>query len=195
MCLILDESTYGVFHRGRTDVRKRLESTADCMSYVLDPVLDDESLIDYFVQLPQPFQDAMPADGKAQLMTHVACYDANDHETVSLISVSIKAHPLGVWICTQVYIMEPACDVSAKDTLARLWLTVVVFALRTLTIPSFPWPAHVRVLTDLEECLVVSIDTPKRTHDCVINGVIYIPIHTGDRYRDVPCDRMCFKDP
>mmetsp|Transcript_46180 Transcript_46180/g.86178 ORF Transcript_46180/g.86178 Transcript_46180/m.86178 type:complete len:118 (+) Transcript_46180:1-354(+) len=84
-----------------------------------DPVLDDGSFIDYFVHLPQPFQDCMPEDGKAQLMTHAAWYDAEDHETVSILSVSTKAHPMGVWTCTQVYLMESPCDVTAWDTLAR----------------------------------------------------------------------------
>lgn len=70
MCLILDEFTNRVFHRGRTDVRECLDSTADCISSVPDPILDDVSCIDYSVQLPQPFQDLMPEDGNAQPMTH-----------------------------------------------------------------------------------------------------------------------------
>lgn len=55
VCSTLSESNKRVFHRGRTDVRQCLTSTAVCMSSIMDPVLDDGLFIDYFVQLPQPF--------------------------------------------------------------------------------------------------------------------------------------------
>lgn len=49
MCLILDESTHRVFHAGRTDVRECSNTAADCMSYVLDPWVNDGSFIDHYM--------------------------------------------------------------------------------------------------------------------------------------------------
>lgn len=48
---------------------------------------------------------------------------------------------------------------------------------------------------ELEECVVISIDTCKRTEDSVMYGVVYRLSHSGDWYRGVPYERMCFKDP
>lgn len=84
--LILDKSTNLAFPRGQSDVRECLTST-DFMSSNPESVLDHGSCIDYFVQLPQPFQDSMSTNDKAQLMTHTAMYDAEDHETLSITSV------------------------------------------------------------------------------------------------------------
>lgn len=152
--------------------------------------------MDYFVQLPKPFQGAMPVDGKVQLMTHATWYYAEDYETVSITSVSTQAHPLGVWICTQVYLMEYTCDVTAWDTLARF----AGYAGGGCTLNSYrPLMSMASSRTgvdgDLEECLIVSIDISKRTHDSVMYGVIYKPTYTGDWYRDVPYKLMCFGDP
>lgn len=42
--------------------------------------------------------------------------------------------------------------------------------------------------------MIVSTHTSKLTHDYVMYGEVYKPTHTGDRYRDVQFDIMCFGD-
>mmetsp|Transcript_23987 Transcript_23987/g.45571 ORF Transcript_23987/g.45571 Transcript_23987/m.45571 type:complete len:295 (-) Transcript_23987:992-1876(-) len=166
------------------------------MSSIPDPVLDGGSFIDYFVHLPQPSQEGMPEDGKTQFETHAAWYDTEDHETVSILSVSTKTHPLGVWMCTQIYLMESPCCVTAWDTLARF----MAHGGGGCTLNTYrPLMSMAGTSTcedgELELFVVVSVDTSKRTHDCVMFGVVYLPSHTGDRYRDVPYELMCFEDP
>lgn len=119
MCLILDESTNRDFHRGRTDVCECLNSTADYMYSIPDPILDDGSFIEYFVQLPHPFMDSVPEDGKAHLITHAVWNDMEDREAISILSASTKPYPLGIWMCIQVYLIDFPCDVIAWNTLTR----------------------------------------------------------------------------
>lgn len=80
------------------------------------PVLKDGLFIDRFVDLPQPFQDAMPADSKAHRITHAARYSMEDLATISILSVKTNAHP---WMCPQTYLTESICEVTAWDALAR----------------------------------------------------------------------------
>lgn len=47
----------------------------------------------------------------------------------------------------------------------------------------------------LEECIVVSIDTSNRTLNGVMYGVVYKSTYDGDKYQDVLCDQVCFRDP
>lgn len=49
MCLNLNKSQSSAFHLGCTDVRECLTSTADSMSSIPDPLLDDGVFADYFV--------------------------------------------------------------------------------------------------------------------------------------------------
>lgn len=171
------------------DVRECIDSTANCMSYMYDHVLDeviydDGSFIDYFVQLPQPFQNSMPEDVKARLMTHAAWFDAEDHETVSISSVCTTSHPMGVLMYTRLYLMESPCDVVAWDTLARF----VAYGGGGCTLKSYHAlmsMASTRMGQEgaLEVCIIVYVDTSERTPDSVMYGVAYRSSHSGNRYR------------
>lgn len=52
-------------------------------------------------------------------MTHAAYCDKQDHETITIFSVSTNNLPLGVWMCTQVCILESKRASMAWNILAR----------------------------------------------------------------------------
>lgn len=47
---------------------------------------------------------------------------------------------------------------------------------------------------ELEECVVVSLDTSERTHDGVVCGVVYLPSRSGDQYGYVRYEQICCMD-
>lgn len=91
--------------------------------------------------------------------------------------------------------MESPCDVVAWDALARF----ITYGGGGCKLNSYhPLVSMGNTRTDkdgeLEERIVVSVDTSKRIHVDVTYGMVYRPSHYGDRYRDVPYGQVRFMD-
>lgn len=98
-------------------------------------------------------------------------------------------------MCTQVHLTDSHRDVIACDSLARF----IAYGGEGGTRNSYhTYMSMARTRTDedgeLEECIIVSVDTSKCTHDNVMYSVIYRPSHFQDRYWSVPFDKTCFVD-
>mmetsp|Transcript_23987 Transcript_23987/g.45573 ORF Transcript_23987/g.45573 Transcript_23987/m.45573 type:complete len:205 (-) Transcript_23987:2432-3046(-) len=114
---------------------------------------------------------------------------------MSILSVCTETFLMGVWVCTQVYLLNSRCADTAWNTLARF----IAYGGGACTLNSYhPLMSMVRTCTGLdgmlEDRLVVSIYNSNIDGRGVMYGVVYGPRHDGGRYRDVAVSMARFVD-
>lgn len=167
------------------------------MSSIPDHEPDDDSYKDHFVQLSQPFQDSMLKEGKSLIMTRAALYDAEGHETISMLSVSATTYDVCDWRWNQWSIHVNRVPGTPWSS---LWSMVVGVAHWVHITRWCIWSTGaLRRIVHCRDVLlcILAIPTEPVMSICTV-WLSYVESkhsHDVDRYRDVLFEHLCFGEP